>query len=79
MLKIKIDLVPLGIFKSSSSWQAEICNDGSGTHSIGNYYFNIFQKNSDKIVWKSGEVKNFQRKKWSVWYLIYLCLKEIYE
>ena len=79
MLKIKIDLVPFGTLPVENSWNMDIWNDGSGNHSIGNYKFKIFRKNSTETVWKGGEIKDFQRLRWSVWYLLYLCLKQIYE
>lgn len=80
MLKIKIELIPFGVLPAKSFWQAEIWNDGtSETRSIGNYLFRIYRKNSISKLWKGGEIKNFQRLNWSVWYLLYLCLKEIYE
>jgi hypothetical protein len=79
MLRIKIELVPFGILPVKNSWLAEIANDATGGHSIGNYNFKIFRKNSSKEIWKSGRVENFQRLRWSIWYLLYLCLKEIYD
>lgn len=79
MLKIKIELIPFGIGSVKDFWEADIWNDLSGNRSIGNYKFKIFKKNSKKEVWKGGEIKNFQRLRWSVWYLLYLCLKSIYD
>lgn len=79
MLKVKIELLPFGMTSVPSKvWIAHIWNDASGTKQIGNYLFKIFQMNSNDKVWRGGEVKNFKRKEWSVWYLLYLCLKTIY-
>jgi len=78
MLKITIELNQYGLGKVTSFWLMEIWNDLSGTKSLGNYKFRIYNKNSTNITWKGGEIKNFQRLRWSTWYLLYLCLKEIY-
>lgn len=79
MLKVKIELVPFGVLPVKNTWNMDIWNDASGNRSIGNYKFKIFNKNSSESVWKGGEIKDFQRLRWSVWYLLYLCLKKIYE
>jgi hypothetical protein len=79
MLKIRIELVRYGIIKTRDFWCVDLWNDGTGNLSLGNYCFNIFRKNSTRSVWKSGEIKNFQRKKKNVWYLLYLCLKQVFE
>jgi hypothetical protein len=78
MLVIKIQLIPFGSLPAKSFWLAEIWNDATGSHSIGNYKFRFYRKNSTTTVWKGGEIKDFQRLRWSVWYLLYLCLKTIY-
>ncbi len=78
MIKIKIELLPFGFPPAKETWEMEIWNDVTGTKSLGNYQFKIFEKNSDKKIWKGGSVKNFQRLRWSVWYLLYLCLDQIY-
>ncbi len=79
MLRIKIELIPFGILPVKNSWNAEIWNDATGDRSIGNYQFKIFRKNSNSTIWKGGEIKNFQRLRWNVWYLLYLCLKNVYD
>lgn len=78
MLEIKIQLIPYGLSEAKSFWIGEIWNDATGTNSLGNYKFRIYKKNSIKTIWKGGEIKNFQRKNWSIWYLLYLCLKTVY-
>ena len=79
MIKVTLELIPFGLGKVKSYWIADIWNDASGSKSLGNYEFKIYEKNSTFKIWKQGEVKNFQRLRWSVWYLLYLCLKTIYE
>ena len=78
MIRIKIELIPLGLKPAIQTWTADIANDGTGTRTCGNYKFRIYQKNSTEKVWKGGEIRDFQRLRWSVWYLVYLCLKQIY-
>ena len=78
MLKITIELNQYGLGKITSFWLMEIWNDLSGTKSLGNYKFRVYNKNSTNTILKGGEVKGFQRLRWSPWYLLYLCLKEIY-
>ena len=78
MLKIKIELLPFGFSPAKTTWIAEISNDATGSRGLGNYHFKIFEKNSESKIWKGGSVKNFQRLRWSVWYLLYLCLDQIY-
>lgn len=78
MIKVTIELLPLGFKPAKDTWIAEIWNDATGTKSLGNYQFKIFEKNSEKSIWRGGSIKNFQRLRWSVWYLLYLCLDEIY-
>jgi hypothetical protein len=78
MLRVKIELVPFGFMAVENSWLTEIANDGTGTHSLSSYDFRIYTKNSTTKIWKKGRVENFQRLNKSVWYLFYLCLKQIY-
>ena len=78
MLRIKIELDQFGSGKIKSFWLMELWNDLTGSKSIGNYKFKIYNKNSKEKIWKGGEVKNFQRLRWSPWYLLYLCLDQIY-
>jgi hypothetical protein len=79
MLRIKIDLLPFGSHPPKVTWVADIWNDATGSEHIGNYLFKIYEQNSTEKIWKGGCIKNFKRKQWSVWYLLYLALKEIYK
>lgn len=78
MIRVKIELDQFGSGNVISFWAMDIWNNLSGNKQVGNYYFKIYKKNSRETVWKDGEVKNFKRLRWSVWYLLYLCLKTIY-
>jgi hypothetical protein len=69
----------MGTQPPKETWTADIWNDLSGSETIGNYLFKIYEKNSTEKIWKGGSVKGFKRKQWSVWYLLYLVLKQIYE
>lgn len=78
MLKITIELYPLGFEKNKSTLgEMYIYNDGTGTSTNGNYKYKIFKKNSNKTIWKSGEIKNFNRKTSSAWDLLYLALDDV--
>jgi hypothetical protein len=79
MLRVKIELDTHGLGAIKDIWTADLWNDGTGDRTKGNYKFKIYQKNSTETVWKGGEVKDFQRLRWSVWYLLYLYLKKIYQ
>jgi hypothetical protein len=79
MLTIRIELKSFGIFKSKRFWYAEIENDATGTETRGNYRFRLYEKNSETAVWRGGEIRGFPRKTHSAFYLLYLCLKQIYE
>ena len=78
MLRIVIDLIPLGFGEPLEIGNMEVWNDATGSKTIGNYGFRIFKKNSNVVI-KSGHVSRYKRKAWSVWYLIYLCLHEVYK
>ena len=78
MLRVKIELDQFGLGKIITFWTMDIWNDLSGTKSLGNYKFRVYNKNSTNTIWKGGEIKGFQRLRWSPWYLLYLCLKQIY-
>lgn len=79
MIKVKIELVPWGIRSVTDTWEGHIWNDLSGNATKGNYTFRIFQKNSTEKIWKIGHISGFKRKQWSVWYLLYLVLRMIYD
>lgn len=79
MLRIKIELDQFGSGNIITFWMMDVWNDLSGTKFLGNYKFRIYNKNSTNILWKRGEIKGFRRLKWSPWYLLYLCLKQIYD
>lgn len=78
MLKVTIALHPGGSPTISKTWIMHIWNDGTGNNSIGNYLFKIFRRNTNTVV-HGGEVKGFQRLRWSPFYLLYLCLKSVYD
>ena len=79
MIKVTVEIIPLGLLEVKDKWVMHIWNTGTGTKSIGNYFFKIFRKNTKKEeVWKGGEVNGFHRLRHSVFYLLYLCLKKVY-
>jgi len=67
MLRIKIELVPYG----KDAWAREIgsviiANDGTGTHSVGNYKYTL----SDDTGSIKGELKEFKRTKGNAFHLL---------
>lgn len=58
---------------------ATIYNDGTGTHSIGNYKVNLSQrgntkKNGHRKTWRRGAVQGFKRLRFTAWDLLLLSL-----
>lgn len=61
MLEIKIDLIPFGyIPKTKQIGTIRIWNDGKGTHSLGDYGYEIIHESGEILF--SGEYKGFKRK-----------------
>lgn len=78
MIKITIELYRFGNPSDKKTLAtATIANDCTGTQSRGNYTYKL-AKASGKL-WKSGKIKGFSRKSRSVWRLLYLILKDVYE
>jgi len=75
MIKITIEMWPRG-YEQNKKKIAEmtIVNDGSGTKTKGNYYFNMWLKRF--APWKSGKIENFSRGSKNIYYLIQQCLNE---
>jgi len=76
LIKIIIELWPHGFETNKMKLgEMKIANDGTGTPSKGNYYFDLFLKR--KKVWKSGKITNFPRGNKNIFYLIKQCLNEV--
>ena len=54
-----------------------IRNDGTGTEKRGNYTVELTKPNSNKI--RSVRIKNFPRKSYDVFNLIWRCLNEVFK
>lgn len=77
MIKITVEFFPHGsVDNKRVIAHGYIINDGTGTPARGNYSFGLFKK--IKRVWCSGTIKNFPRKSYSIWRLLYLMLDKIY-
>lgn len=73
MIVVKIELWPFGFEdKKQLLGMATITNDGSGTPTVGNYNVKLFQKGSDKKIWKAAHVKGFKRKQMGAYDLVAL-------
>lgn len=76
MVKVTIELDKKGQGTSRSIIaEAEICNDATGSEDSGNYVYSLSIPGK---VLKSGRVTGYQRKRHSVWYLMWLILKDAY-
>jgi len=79
MIRITIELIPplVAGLKGKEIARAEIVNDGtSGIRERGNYRYVLWGKRV--TLWRMGELKNFPRKSYNVWRLLYLILKEVF-
>ena len=75
MLRVTIELVPLGIEAMKRTIAtANIWNDGTGTPTQGNYKYTLFGKRNRVLA--EGEVKGFPRKRLLAWDLMYRVLFE---
>ena len=59
MLEVKMNLHSAITGKSSTLVKIIICNDGSGTHTRGNYIWSIYGRRGQLL--KRGELKNWPR------------------
>lgn len=75
MIRITIDLIPMGWQKPENLGVIEIVNDGMGTKARGNYYANAYDKGGR--LWKSSTISNFPRTRLLVFDLLYRLLKEM--
>jgi len=75
MIKITVDFVKWGIGKPEELSVMTIANDGTGTKTRGNYTYKITQKRTG-VLWKSGRIDDFPRKRLGHWDLIFRCLKD---
>lgn len=77
MISIDISLWPHGFAdKAQNLGRIHIINDGSGTATRGNYRIILYKKGSN-AVWRSGEVKNFPRKRLGSYDLLLRGLKAV--
>ena len=75
MIRVTIELIPLGIGKAKHLGTIDIANDASGTMTTGNYRYSASNKAGGK--YKSGNVKGFPRKRLLAYDLLYRCLKDM--
>lgn len=74
MIRITIDLIPMGIRKDRITIAGgDIVNDGTGTNERGNYTYRFY---AGKKIYKKGKVLNFNRMEKNIWQLIEKIIKE---
>lgn len=77
MVRVTIELLPFGgALGKKHLGTMEICNDGSGDQSQGNYDV-ILRHFDGKRVWRKGKVCGFDRVNQGGYDLVYLALKEL--
>lgn len=81
MIQVIVKLVPHGTSdKEIILSTMEIANDATGTTLFGNYIFRIFETTLNRIPLNKREGKlSFHPRNSSVWFLVYRCLKRIFE
>jgi hypothetical protein len=76
MLRITIELVPLGVEANKKTLVVgTIVNDGTGTHTTGNYRVTL--QNAAGRKWKAGTIVDFPRTRLLAWDLLYRCLAKL--
>ena len=74
MIKVTMELMPLGVGPPEHLGTATIANMGTGTKARGNYAVRLSRKGQPKSEWKSGYVYGFSRKEQLAWDLLLLAL-----
>lgn len=76
MVKITAEMLPLGFDDGKYIIsKIEIANDGTGSRTVGNYTYKLFDKLGRVI--KTGSVKGFHRRRDNVWKLLKLILDQL--
>lgn len=78
MLVVTIEIWPLGNEENKRHLgTAKIWNTGTGTMTRGNYKATLSQIKRPNCVWRSGNVKDFPRKRLGAWDLMFRALRNI--
>jgi len=78
MIKITVELHRFGDSNDKELLaEAKIYNDCTGTKTRGNYKYKLWRVR--KTPWKTGRIEGFERQTESVWKLLYLVLKDVFE
>lgn len=76
MLRVTVELLPYGLEAGKRTLAVGyISNDGTGTHTVGNYRVNLRDAAGRK--WKTGAITNFPRTRLLAWDLLYRCLAKL--
>ncbi len=70
MIVVKVELHSAITGEISEIGRMEICNDGTGDSTRGNYTGKLFRRGSTKRAMKQAHVKNHARLSYSVWVLV---------
>ncbi len=72
MIRVTVELIPMGAGKPRKLASLDIANDGTGDNLTGNYHGKLF---AEYCSGREGYVKSFNRKHQSVWSLVGAFLK----
>ena len=76
MLRVTVELVPLGYGDSQVIASAIIANDGtSHQRNRGHYVYQMWGKRRGQP-WREGRIENFPRQSKNVWYLLKRILED---
>jgi hypothetical protein len=76
MIRITVEIIPplLSGVDGREIARAEIVNVGTGTKERGDYRYVLWGKLTKP--WRTGEIKDFPRKSYNVWLLLFKVLKD---
>lgn len=77
MIRVTVELIPLGFLRPVHLGTADIINDGSGTRGSGNYTVRLSRRGQPTSIWKTGTVHGFPRLRMGAWDLLFRALREI--
>ena len=77
MIRVTLELLPFGDSSNPKHLGTiYIANDASGTHTDGNYNYRLTRRGSLTTVFRTGEIKNFPRKRLGAYDLLFRVLRD---
>jgi hypothetical protein len=75
MIRVTLELVSARDGHTEVLGVGYISNDGAGTPARGNYNVRLMRRGRGDILWKTGRVEDFPRKRLLGWDLLYRALR----